>query len=171
MIFRCECERFCVRQRKKTELGAPRGMKKDFIHWAAGCPAGKRISKETLNHRELIERVSGLDVYQNTVEAYRRAYQALGIDLINRVPLENAPAPVPAGTTRPHPANPDYELSPLGVYDTAARLRSACVEADEVFNFNMEGLAYTDLITPVPHPCDAADIQLRGACYIASVSR
>jgi hypothetical protein len=138
-------------------------MKNHVLNWAAGRVAAKRISKETLNHRELIERVSGLDVYQNTAEAYHRAYQALGIDLINRVPLENTPAPVPAGTTRPHPMNPDYELSPLGVYDTAARMRGACAEADDVFDFDMEGLAYTDLITPVPHPCDAADIQRREA--------
>jgi hypothetical protein len=136
-------------------------MKKDVINWAAGCAGTKRISKETLNHRELIERVSGLDVYRNTAEAYRRAYQALGIDLINRVPLENAPPPVSSGTTCPHPEHPDYEISPLGVYDTAARMRGACRDADDVWSFDMQQLCYTDLITPVPHPCDAKDICTR----------
>ncbi len=55
-----------------------------------GAPTGKRPCKETLNHAALISRVSGLDVYEHTPEAFRRAYAALGIDIINRVPLDNA---------------------------------------------------------------------------------
>jgi hypothetical protein len=138
-------------------------MKEDVVNWAQGKRGSKRISKETLNHRRLIERVSGLDVFTNSKEAYLRAYQALGIDLINRVPLENAPVPVPGRMTRRHPDYPDYKLSSLGVYDTVARMCGACDEVDDVFGFDMEGLAYTDLITPVPHPCDADDIRRREA--------
>ena len=70
-------------------------MHQDVMQWATGTPTDKLISKEFPNHRGLIEMVSGLDVYQHTPEAYKRAYQALGIDLINRVPLENAPEPTP----------------------------------------------------------------------------
>lgn len=136
-------------------------MKAEALAWASGLPSTKRISKETLNHRPLIEAVSGLDAYRHTPEAYRRAYEALGIDLVNRVPTENAPAPTPEGSVRPHPAHPDYDLAPLGVYDTACRRRYACRDADEVWSFDIRRVRYTDLITPVPHPCDAADIALR----------
>ena len=66
-------------------------MKSDVLAWANGHPTSKRVAKETLNHPGLIELVSGLNVYEHTAKAYRRAYEALGIDIINRVPLENAP--------------------------------------------------------------------------------
>ena len=53
-------------------------MRSDVLEWAAGRPTGKLITKETLNHRGLIEMVSGLDVYQHTPEAYRRARAGAG---------------------------------------------------------------------------------------------
>ena len=34
-------------------------MKHDVLQWAAGSKPGKMISKETLNHPELISMVSG----------------------------------------------------------------------------------------------------------------
>ena len=136
-------------------------MKADAIAWAKGMPATKRVSKETLNHRALIETVSGLDVYQRTPEAYRRAYEALGIDLVNRVPTENAPEPTPEGRVRPHPAHPDYDLAPLGVYDTACRRRYACRDADEIWSFDIGRVSYAELVTPAPHPCTEADIAVR----------
>ena len=39
-------------------------MKADIIKWASAEATDKVISKETLNHRGLIERVSGLDMYR-----------------------------------------------------------------------------------------------------------
>jgi len=87
-------------------------MRQSVLEWADGKATGKIAAKETLNHRELIERVSGLDVYTHTAEAYQLAYQALGIDIINRVPLENAPPPTPPGETQPHPHLP-YRRSAL----------------------------------------------------------
>jgi hypothetical protein len=125
-------------------------MKEDVLRWAAGRPGPKVISKETLNHRALIERVSGLDVYEHTQEAYTRAYRALGIDIVNRVPLENAPSPTPPGETRPVPGKP-YNLAALGVYDTAMRHTYACPSPDEIWDLDMEPLEYADLFTPVPH--------------------
>lgn len=136
-------------------------MKADALAWAAGRHAAKRVSKETLNHRGLIERVSGLDVYTDTREAFLRAYGALGIDIVNRVPLKNAPAPTLPGSVRPHPENPDYDLSALGVYDTASRRRYACRDADEVWAFDTRRVGYSDLVTPAPHPCAAQDIRAR----------
>lgn len=155
-------------------------MKADVLAWAAGQPTAKRVSKETLNHRGLIELVSGLDVYAHTAAAYRRAYEALGIDLINRVPLENAPPPTPPGERRSHPLNPDYDLTALGVYDTACRRaltveaappplfsRSerdegvASTESDDLWRFDVAALRYAQLVTPVPHPASAADARAR----------
>ena len=54
-------------------------------------------------------------MYRHTAAAYKRAYQALGIDLINRVPLKNAPEPTPEGQTRPHPTKP-YNYAALDDY-------------------------------------------------------
>jgi len=138
-------------------------MRTDVLNWAAGKQGGKRISKETLNHRGLIEMVSGLDVYEHTQEAFFRAYQALGIDIINRVPLQNAPEPTTPGTTRKHPFNSDYEFSPLGVYDTACRMTYPCADADDVWTVDMQRMSYTDLVLPPPHSCDINDIKARAA--------
>lgn len=135
-------------------------MKQDVLGWAAGKPTNKLISKETLNHRGLIEMVSGLDVSQHTAEAYQRAYEALGIDIINRVPLENAPRPTLEGTTRSHPNRP-YHLAALGVYDTVSRHTYLCETPEDVWNLDIENLHYEDLLVPVPHSCSADDIQKR----------
>lgn len=138
-------------------------MKQDVLTYAAGRQTAKRLSKETLNHRGLIELVSGLDVYVHTAEAYRRAYEALGIDIINRVPLENAPLPTPPGARRTHPENSDYDLTALGVYDTASRRVWPCREPDDLWRFDVDTLCYEDLVTPVPHPLAVADAQARQA--------
>lgn len=137
-------------------------MREDVLAWARGERTHKLVAKETLNHRGLIELVSGLDVYQHTAEAYRRAYQALGIDIINRVPLGNAPAPTPVGQTRPHPTKP-YRYAPLGVYDTVMRHTYPCSSPEEVWELDVRAFAYENLLTPVPHPCTAADIRAREA--------
>lgn len=42
----------------------------------------KLLSKETLNHKELIEYVTGLSVYKQTSKAFLTAYEKLGIDII-----------------------------------------------------------------------------------------
>ena len=135
-------------------------MKNDVIDWASGRKPSKGISKETLNHRGLIELVSGLDVYRQTPESYRRAYQALGIDVINRVPMENAPQPTPEGHTGRHSSG-NYDMAPLGVYDTVCRRVYPCKAPEEVWNLDTHALGYSDLLVPVPHGCDGADIRTR----------
>ena len=79
----------------------------------------KRPSKETLNHPELIRLASGLNPYTRTSEAYLAAYRSLGIDLINRVPEANAPAPLDPGEVRD--AGDGYREAYLGVYGSVAR--------------------------------------------------
>lgn len=134
-----------------------KAMLDDVLKWAAGQGPAKRPSKETLNHPALIEFVSGLNAFMDTIEAYRRTYEALGIDIINRIPLENAPAATPPGQKRKDPARP-YEYVHLGVYDTALRTRYMCGDPDEVWDLDVEGIAYEDLVVPVPHPCRKDDI-------------
>jgi hypothetical protein len=135
-------------------------MRADVLLWAQGKPHQKLISKETLNHPELIALVSGLDPYWQAPAAFNRAYAALGIDLVNRVPLENAPVPAKQGEVRYHPTL-SYSYTALGVYDTAMRHTYACRDVDEVWQFDVASLKYDDLITPVPHPCRADDIKRR----------
>lgn len=137
-------------------------MRNDVLAWASSRPTSKRVAKETLNHPGLIELVSGLNVYEHTAEAYRRAYEALGIDIINRVPLEKAPAPTPADETRAHPTRP-YRYAPLGVYDTVMRHTDECAGPEDVWRLDVGGLRYDDLLTPVPHTCHAEDIRAREA--------
>ncbi len=137
-------------------------MRDDVLGWAQGTRTEKLISKETLNHQGLIELVTGLDVYHHTPEAYRRAYHALGIDIINRVPLENAPPPTPPNEIRMHPTAP-YQLAPLGIYDTAMRHSYLVDTPEAVFDLDVTQLHYEDLITPSPHPCTAVDIRQRDA--------
>ncbi|AQQ70088.1 Uroporphyrinogen decarboxylase (URO-D) [Limihaloglobus sulfuriphilus] len=134
-------------------------MKSDVNDWALGN-AGKILSKETLNHPGIISKVSRLDVYGNTPEAYLRAYEALGIDIINRVPAENAPAPAEFAEKRYHPDKP-YSFTSLGVYDTAFRERFEVSSPEDVYSLDIDSLRYDDLIVPVPHPCSRDDIKFR----------
>ena len=135
-------------------------MKNDILNWCNGQLTGKIISKETLNHRQLIEYVSGLNVYTNTREAYLRAYEALGIDLINRVPIENAPLPTPVGVIRAHPYLP-YNFCNLGVYDTVSCYKYKVDRYEDVYELDPDDLNYSDLLVPVPHSCAPEDIYLR----------
>jgi len=135
-------------------------MKQDVLLWAQGRTSEKLISKETLNHAGLVELVSGLDAYQTTPDAFRSAYAALGIDIINRVPLHNAPPATPPGQTRSHETLP-YRYSHLGLYDTAQRDTYVCETPEEVWDLDVPSLRYQDLWTPVPHPCQADDVRAR----------
>lgn len=131
-------------------------MKQDVKSWADGVPSGKVLCKETLNHAGLIEKVSGLDVFEHTPEAFRRTYEALGIDIINRVPLRNAVKRTDSAAHK-HPEKP-YLFSELGVYDTAFRHTYLCETPDDLWDVDPRALHYDDLITPVPHSLDRNDI-------------
>ena len=49
-------------------------MKIDVDIWSQSKPVKKIISKETLNNVGLVELVTGLNVYQNTPLAYKKAF-------------------------------------------------------------------------------------------------
>jgi len=99
-------------------------------------------------------------VYKNTPEAYRRAYKALGIDIINRAPTENAPAPTPVGEVRTHP-NGRCKYSHLGVYDTMACHKFPCKDVDDVWAMDVEALEYDWEYNIMPHSAEPGDTRLR----------
>lgn len=130
-------------------------MRSDVDALLKGTP-GKIPSKETLNNREIIEFVSGLDVYNDTREAYLRAYEALGIDIINRIPLQNAPLYVAQGEKD---QVGDYTEANLGVYGTMIRNRYPFKTVDDFLMMEKKlEFDYESLITPVPHTTGEEDI-------------
>ncbi len=149
-------------------------MKSDVLAWLSGNPTAKRPSKETLNHPGLIRMVAGCDPFTHTPDAFRRAYHALGIDIVNLVPLCNAPPPSKPGevTFRDDGVSQAY----LGVYDTTARVRFPFDTVEQMWAFDFTAhLSYSDLKLPGAQyiePCDrntiermAADIEDVGLYY------
>ncbi len=127
-------------------------MKSDVLSLSELKFALKKPSKETLNHPDLIELASGLDPYNETPAAYIKAYESLGIDIINRVPEENAPVPMKPGKSAWYDNN--YKKAYLGLYDTCCRVKYPYENVDDFFNSKIISLDYNELITPVPHTMD-----------------
>jgi hypothetical protein len=134
-------------------------MKSDVLLAAAGGMPPKRPSKETLNHPGIVALASGLDPFRETGRAYLRAYEALGIDIVNRVPLEAAPAPLAPGEVVD--LGNGYRATPLGVYGTVCRHRYPFRDADEFWAAKDFDLDYHKLMVPVPHALDLAGIRRR----------
>jgi len=132
-------------------------MKKDVLALAELRMSEKRPSKETLNHPGLVYLASGTDPFSNTQEAYLTAYKNLGIDIINRVPEENAPAPLKPGESVD--AGNGYKRSYLGLYDTYCRMEYPFKDVDDFFEAEEIDLDYNKLITPVPHSLNKDEIQ------------
>jgi hypothetical protein len=114
-------------------------------------------SKETLNHPELIRLASGMDPFLQTPQAYREAYRALGIDLINRVPEENAPTPLAFGEVRE--IGGGYKEAYLGVYNTVARHIYPFASVEEFWQADSVEPSYQELRTPSPHRLDPEEIR------------
>jgi hypothetical protein len=117
----------------------------------------KHPSKETLNHPELIRLASGIDPHTRTPEAYLEAYRSLGIDLINRVPEENAPRLLGFGEVRE--AGQGYREAHLGVYNTVARHVYPFASVEEFWDAEALDPQYEELRTPVPHRLDPVEIR------------
>ena len=122
-------------------------MRNDVIHWLEGTPTGKRPSKETLNHPELIHLASGRDPFRETPEAYRRAYEALGIDIVNIVPEENAPPPLAPGQIASRHGGQVQE-SYLGVFNASCRVRFPFASPADFWAADFASLEYADLYLP-----------------------
>ncbi len=118
---------------------------------------GKIPSKETLNHPGLIKLASGIDPYLDTHSAYIAAYEALGIDVINRVPFENKRGSLQVGESVKLDA--EHSASYLGLYETVSRTSYPYPDADEMLDVREFFLDYDKLITPVPGSLDKALIE------------
>ena len=136
-------------------------MKEDVLAMVNGHRNDKAPSKETLNHPGLITMASGLDPYLDTKEAYLRAYEYLGIDIVNRVPNQNAPIPLKEGKSRD--LGNDYIQTSLGMYDTVCRKKYPFSSVESFLSAKPKEInpSYEKLITPVPHKCTTDDIALR----------
>jgi hypothetical protein len=132
-------------------------MKHDVMQMLTGKKPAKIPSKETLNHPGIIRKASGIDPFADTPTAYREAYRNLGIDIINRVPEENAPSPLEPGEVVD--IGNGYKKSPLGLYDTVARDQFPFASVDEFFAADTLEPDYHALLTPVPHRLDAEEIR------------
>ncbi|RKX77122.1 MAG: hypothetical protein DRP87_10020 [Spirochaetes bacterium] len=121
----------------------------------------KKPSKETLNHPALIHLASGLDPYTQTPRAFMEAYKSLGIDIVNRVPEENAPPSLKPGEVRDLPNG--YKESYLGLYNTVARYKYPFINVEEFWNKGEIDPDYNELITPVPHRLDKEELQRKSA--------
>jgi hypothetical protein len=124
-------------------------MKKDALALSDLNITGKRPSKETLNHPGLIYMASGCDPFMDTARAYKEAYRSLGIDLINRMPEENAPIPLNPGQTVDNGKGCKYSY--LGLYDTFAKQKYAFDSVEEFWDAREISLEYDKLLLPVPH--------------------
>ena len=127
-------------------------MKKDFLSLVSHQKTEKRLTKETLNHPGIIALASGQNPFTETQTAYVKAYEALGIDFINRVPEENATHSLRPGDSMEILG--DYKKSYLGVYDTYTRWKYPYKNAEDFFDSVEIDLDYHQLITPVPHFLD-----------------
>jgi hypothetical protein len=112
-------------------------LKQDVLDALSGKFPAKIPSKETLNHPGIINRVSGLDVFEDTPAAFDIAWRRLGIDVHVALMAENAARPrVPGGTWE----EDGRIYSDYGVYPTSMPLAlpgsTFSLTADEVFNYN-----------------------------------
>ncbi len=122
-------------------------MRADVLHWLEGNPTDKRPSKETLNHPGIIELVSGRDVFKETPEAFLRTYEALGIDIINMAPEENAPPPAKPGQVITRKGGRVQE-SYLGVFNTTSRMKFPYKTVEDFWKADISSLDYADLDLP-----------------------
>jgi hypothetical protein len=140
-------------------------MKGDVLKWLEGSPGDKRPSKETLNHPGIIRLASGLDPFRQTPEAYLRAYEALGIDMINVVPEANAPAPAEPGEVILRGGGRVQE-SYLGVFNTSSRVRFPYRTVEEFWAADLSSLTYDSLDLPGAQywmPCTREAIERKQA--------
>ncbi len=92
-------------------------MKNDILNALSGIFPERIPCKETLNHPEFIEYVTGINPFQNTPLAFRNAWEKLGIDIHVVLPTKNAPLPKkPDGSWR----EGNLRLTNMGVYPTTS---------------------------------------------------
>ncbi len=136
-------------------------MKQDVYNLSKGIKPSKIPSKETLNHSTLLSMASGIEPSEDTQGAYLRAYEALGIDMVNRIPEQNHRSMLSSGESIR--GIDDYDIAYLGFYDTYCRRRYPYREAEDFLSQREFGLCYSKLITPVPHRLNTETIARKSA--------
>jgi len=102
-------------------------MKNDVLNALSGIFPQRIPSKETLNHPEFIEYVSGISTFENTAQAFEIAWQKLGIDIHVPLPKENVSPPKKPGNTW---KEGNLRFTQMGVYPTSI-LNEYCPELDK----------------------------------------
>ncbi len=102
-------------------------MKTDILNALSGIFPERIPCKETFNHPELIEYVTGLDPFLDTPQAFRVAWEKLGIDLHVVSPKVNAP--LPKETNRSWREG-NLRFTNMGVYPTSA-VEEYCPDMDK----------------------------------------
>ena len=134
-------------------------MREDAIALAESRRTTKRLSKEILNHPELIHLASGYDPYTQTTSAYIKTYESLGVDFLKRGSLSNAPKALKPGETRD--LGNGYIESYLGLYNSVCRQRFPFEDVEEFWQAKEILFDVNGLLTPEPHPFDKEDIEKR----------
>lgn len=132
-------------------------LKKDVLDLSCGLKPSKIPSKETLNNYELLLMASGIDPYENTQAAYLKAYENLGIDIINRLPENNFKTKLCVGESQTE--NEEYKRAHLGFYDTFCRYKYPYKDVEDFFAEEKFRLDYDKLTTPVPHKMNLESIK------------
>ena len=90
-------------------------MKLDVLNALSGVFPDKVPCKETLNHPDIINLVTGKDPFQNCADAFRGAWKALSIDIHSALPTEAPPPKAPGGTW----IEGNTRYADLGVFPTS----------------------------------------------------
>lgn len=122
-------------------------MKSDIMNWLDSKTTSKLPSKESLNHPGLIRLATGMDPYTNTFKAYKTAYQALGIDIINFMPEKNAPPPLSPGETK-FTHDGCVQEAYYGLYNSSTRVKYPFSTLEEIYDYDFSTLEYNDLPLP-----------------------
>ncbi len=92
-------------------------MKSDILNALSGIFPERIPCKETLNHPEFIEYITGINPFENTPLAFKIAWEKLGIDIHVPLPKKNVPLPKePEGSWK----EGNLRLSGMGVYPTSS---------------------------------------------------
>jgi len=102
-------------------------MKQDVLNALSGKFPSLIPSKETLNHPDFIEEITGIDPYKDTPGAFAAAWPALGIDIHVPLPRANSSPPTVSGGTW---EEGNLRFSDMGVYPTTATIEY-CPDIDK----------------------------------------
>jgi hypothetical protein len=128
-------------------------MKRDVLNALSGMFTERIPSKETLNHPEFIEYITGINPFDNTPLSFKIAWEKAGIDIHVPLPKENALPPTLTGTTW---QEENLKFASIGVYPTST-VTEYCPEIDKslpdwIFNHDVNQDSFLNENDPVEIP-------------------